>query len=63
MNQVKTHNSEENCWIVIGDEIYDVTDYLDEHPGGVSKIMQYAGKDATKAFEEAGHSMEALKKK
>lgn len=25
--------------------------------------MQYAGKDATKAFESAGHSLDAMKKK
>ena len=28
-------------------KVYDVTAYLEEHPGGVGKIMEFAGKDAT----------------
>lgn len=42
-------------------KVYDVTDYLEEHPGGVSKIMVLAGKDATKEFAEQMHSEEAIK--
>jgi len=38
-----------------------VTDYLDDHPGGVSKIMDYAGKDSTEAFMKQQHSQEAEK--
>ena len=60
---VARHNSEEDCWIIIDDNVYDVTSYLNSHPGGVGKIMQYAGKDATKAFQQQGHSPKAIEKK
>ena len=60
---VARHNSEEDCWIIINENVYDVTSYLNSHPGGVGKIMQYAGKDATKAFQQQGHSPEAIEKK
>ena len=42
-------------------KVYDVTAYLEEHPGGVGKIMEFAGKDATEAFIKQQHSQEAEK--
>jgi len=38
--------------------VYDVTKYLDDHPGGSEIIVEYAGKDATDMFEDIGHSSE-----
>ncbi|XP_053952555.1 cytochrome b5 isoform X2 [Anastrepha ludens] len=32
-----------------------------KHPGGEDSILEYAGKDATKAFNEVGHSTDAVK--
>jgi cytochrome b involved in lipid metabolism len=55
--------SEEDCWIILENKVYDVSSYLDEHPGGISKIMEFAGIDATAAFESQGHSMAAIKKR
>ncbi|XP_018051268.1 PREDICTED: cytochrome b5-like [Atta colombica] len=48
-------------WIVIHDNIYDVTDYMQQHPGGPELIDEYAGKDATSEFDEFGHSSDATK--
>jgi cytochrome b involved in lipid metabolism len=56
---VALHKSEESCWIVLNGKVLDVTEYLNEHPGGVGKIMQVAGEDATKAFNDVNHSMNA----
>lgn len=42
---VEEHTSEESCYVTIGDKIYDVTDFLDEHPGGSDLILDHAGKD------------------
>ncbi|PSS35464.1 hypothetical protein PHLCEN_2v1619 [Hermanssonia centrifuga] len=39
--------------------VYNVTKFLDEHPGGDEVILAEAGKDATEAFEDVGHSDEA----
>ncbi|MCL4125827.1 UNVERIFIED_CONTAM: hypothetical protein GTU68_064697, partial [Idotea baltica] len=44
---VKKHSSEEDCWIIINNNIYNVTNFLENHPGGVDAIMEWAGKDAT----------------
>lgn len=40
-------------------KVYDVTTYLEEHPGGVNKIMMYAGQDATEGFDSQMHSEDA----
>jgi len=35
---------------VIEGEVYDVTDFLGEHPGGANIILRYGGKDATEEY-------------
>ncbi|KAI0741103.1 glyoxylate dehydrogenase [Earliella scabrosa] len=49
--QVAEHASRDSCWIIVHGKVYDVTDFLDEHPGGAKIILKYAGKDATEAYE------------
>ncbi|CAH6721105.1 cytochrome b2, mitochondrial [[Candida] jaroonii] len=51
INEVKKHNSDKDCWVIIHKKVYDVTKFLPEHPGGSGIILKYAGKDATKAFD------------
>ena len=63
--EVATHNREEDCYLIIGNErtggakVYDVTKYLDEHPGGDAVLLELAGKYADDMFEDIGHSMNA----
>jgi hypothetical protein len=42
-----TLSTRESCWVIIKGEVYDVTNFLDHHPGGAAIILKYAGKDAT----------------
>mmetsp|Transcript_26547 Transcript_26547/g.106285 ORF Transcript_26547/g.106285 Transcript_26547/m.106285 type:complete len:99 (+) Transcript_26547:492-788(+) len=41
--------------------VYDVTNYLDDHPGGAEVMLEVAGKYADDMFEDIGHSNEARK--
>ena len=50
--ELQRHNTSEDCWIVVHSKVYDVTSFLDEHPGGPNVVLQYAGIDATAAYDE-----------
>ncbi len=47
-SDVQSRNSEESCYVTIGTKVYDVTSFLDDHPGGGDLILDYGGKDVTK---------------
>lgn len=51
-SDLKTHNGSKDCWIAVHSKIYDVTDFLEGHPGGSGIILKYAGNDATAAYDE-----------
>lgn len=59
MQEASEHNTKDDCWVVIDGKVYDVTTYLDEHPGGDDVVLAATGKDATEEFEDAGHSKSA----
>jgi L-lactate dehydrogenase (cytochrome) len=42
--EVAQHNSPESCWVIISGHVYDLTDFLHNHPGGVDIILRFAGK-------------------
>ncbi len=48
--QVREHTANELVWLIIDSIVYDVTDFLDAHPGGASVLHQVAGQDATDIF-------------
>ncbi|KXX83373.1 putative cytochrome b5 [Madurella mycetomatis] len=56
---VAEHNTKKDLYVVIHDKIYDVSKFVDEHPGGEEVLLDVAGQDATEAFEDVGHSDEA----
>ncbi|KAK0101244.1 hypothetical protein ONS95_006423 [Cadophora gregata] len=59
---VAAHKSpEEGMYIIIDDGVYNVTDFVDEHPGGAKILKRVAGKDATKQFWKY-HNESVLKK-
>eukprot|EP00929_Paragymnodinium_shiwhaense_P000735 TRINITY_DN100971_c0_g1_i1.p1 TRINITY_DN100971_c0_g1~~TRINITY_DN100971_c0_g1_i1.p1 ORF type:complete len:151 (+),score=25.77 TRINITY_DN100971_c0_g1_i1:56-454(+) len=61
LEEIAEHNSEESCWIAVNGKVYDVTRFLENHPGGPETILEVAGKDATEEFEDVGHSKAARK--
>ncbi|KAI9310130.1 cytochrome b5 [Dichotomocladium elegans] len=56
---VAKHSSANDMWVVIHNKVYDITKFVQEHPGGEEVLLDEAGKDATESFEDIGHSDEA----
>ncbi len=50
MAVVATHNSGSSCWTAINGSVYDVTSWINQHPGGPDAILSLCGKDGSAAF-------------
>jgi len=57
MSEVQKHNTKDSAWVVLHGHIYDLTEFLADHPGGAEVILKWAGRDATK-FWSAIHKKE-----
>ena len=51
MAQVKANNSAKSCWAVVDDYVYDLTKWINSHPGGAGAIVSLCGTDATASFK------------
>ncbi|PHH91925.1 hypothetical protein CDD83_9710 [Cordyceps sp. RAO-2017] len=43
--EVEAHDSAASCYVTIGTKVYDVTDFVQDHPGGGDLLLEYAGRD------------------
>lgn len=59
MEDLAKHASYKDCWMLIDGKVYDVTKFMDEHPGGDEVMLSSTGKDASEDFEDVGHSTSA----
>jgi len=59
MSEVEKHAVIDDLWLVIDGKVYDVTPFMDDHPGGGEIMLSAAGKDGTQDFEDVGHSPHA----
>ncbi|GAA5809983.1 hypothetical protein MFLAVUS_003398 [Mucor flavus] len=57
--EVSKHTNKNDLWMTIHNKVYNVTEFIIEHPGGEEVLLDEAGKDATESFEDIGHSDEA----
>lgn len=56
LTDISKHDKEGDLWIIIYHNVYDVSKFADEHPGGVNIFLGVAGDDATNGFNAIGHS-------
>jgi len=50
--ELAKHNTRKDCWMSVRGHVYNVSAYMDYHPGGGDELMRGAGKDATQLFDE-----------
>ncbi|KAF3073710.1 putative fumarate reductase/succinate dehydrogenase [Trichoderma camerunense] len=51
MEEIAKHNTKDDLWVVVKGVVLDLTNWLEEHPGGVNAILNFMGRDATEEFE------------
>ena len=50
--EVATHNTAEDCWTVLRGKVYNLTPYVNFHPGGDKILKAVLGRDCTKLFDK-----------
>lgn len=49
--ELKRHNTREDCWMALRGRVYNVTSFFEFHPGGQEILMEAAGRDCTQLFD------------
>jgi len=62
LDELRRHATSNDAWTVYEGQVYDLTPYLDYHPGGVQVLEGSFGGDCTQAFKKAhrwvnGHAL------
>lgn len=52
VSELKLHHTRTDCWTCINGKVFNITPYVDFHPGGVDEIMKCAGRDGTALFKK-----------
>lgn len=50
--QVAEHATAASCWSAINGNVYDLTAWIEKHPGGANRILSICGKDGSPAFSK-----------
>ncbi|KAJ2970301.1 hypothetical protein NQ176_g8255 [Zarea fungicola] len=58
--EIAQHNTATNAWFIIHGDVYDITKYIADHPGGIDVMVEAAGTNASDVFDDAGHSEDVL---
>lgn len=51
VDEVAQHADETDCWVIVDDQVYDVTEFLSDHPGGGAILAGVGGSNATMIFD------------
>ncbi|KFY96801.1 hypothetical protein V500_02283 [Pseudogymnoascus sp. VKM F-4518 (FW-2643)] len=55
--EIANHDTAKSCYVAIGTRVFDVTDFVDGHPGGGELVLEYRGKDVTEILkDETSHT-------
>jgi flavocytochrome c len=61
MEEIAKHNKKDDLWIVVKGIVLDVTNWLDEHPGGANALFNFMGRDATEGMSKPSNPFPYIK--
>ena len=50
ISEIKKHNSRDDCWSIVSGKVYNLTSFVQQHPGGIELISSICGIDGSAAF-------------
>ncbi|KAI8901905.1 hypothetical protein BC833DRAFT_521659 [Globomyces pollinis-pini] len=57
MDEVAAHHTASSVWVVVAGKVYDVTEFMEDHPGGGEIILQFGGQDITKVLQDVNEHL------
>ncbi|ROT35063.1 cytochrome b5, partial [Sodiomyces alkalinus F11] len=54
--ELTEHNTKEDLWVAVQGKVYQLSDFVTDHPGGIDVLLECAGIDGTETYDYAGHS-------
>ncbi|CAM9289061.1 unnamed protein product [Chrysoparadoxa australica] len=60
VEEVAKHNSPEDSWLILQGKVYDITEFIEQHPGGTGPLQKRAGTDGQEGFDNAFHNQRHL---
>ncbi|KAL8298929.1 hypothetical protein RB597_007518 [Gaeumannomyces tritici] len=60
-DELRQHSTKESCWVVIHGKVWDVTGFINAHPGGAQVILKHAATDMTRPYADV-HDEELVEK-
>ena len=61
LSELELHKTQKDLWISIGGNVYDVSNFVDLHPGKVTPLLFYAGKDGSEGFNKVHPNVDPSK--
>lgn len=54
---VASHKTAKSCYVTLGPKVYDITSFVEDHPGGGDLVLEHGGQDVTKIMgDEISHT-------
>lgn len=53
-SEIAKHNTAQDCWLIIENKVYNVSNYLYTHPGSAAIIIPFCGQEGTQVFLTKG---------
>lgn len=51
--QVREQGTRNSCWVIYNEKVYDITEFVRDHPGGQDILAPFAGRDVTSVLNDS----------